>query len=347
MSSASATQIGNDGRPNVLPVKPASGPGFLGPSYNPADEMMAPNQIGVHRGGDLGDVLGAVKGVIYYGDMMGFGEASSGFTKGMPGLRPLGVNYFINSGLQCSNGATMWEYVQTIPTGSALGAKVKNAIKAMGLPQLRGMAPGILEDAESALNPFPVINAVVGSGYPQCRLVRMPVGDFDGKILNVDGVLLVDPIGLLVDSSGKYYQEHWIQDRKMPPVKRDGESTSEQFLRGEQIQLAYDIWAAAPKLFKDDGCLDPKAKAAPPDGTLQPFFCGKTTSAVISLSDGSTVAAYNLDGSDKVEAMDYFEDFHHRKRLVKSPYAVVSLSVAALSILCLLAFWGSKAKRMV
>jgi len=137
MSGASSLQMGTDSRPNVLPVKDASGPGFLGPSYNPADEMLPPASIGVHRGGELDDVLGAVKGVIYYGDMMGFGEASSGFTKGMPGLRPLGVNYFVNSGLTCSNGATMWEYVQTIPTGGALGETVKNAIRGMGLPITR------------------------------------------------------------------------------------------------------------------------------------------------------------------------------------------------------------------
>jgi hypothetical protein len=223
MSGASGLAMGTDDRANVLPVKQASGPGFLGPDYNPADEMLPPASIGVKRGGDLDDVLGAVKGVIYYGDMMGFGQASSGFTEGMPGLRPLGVNYFVNSGLTCSNGATMWEYVQTIPTGGALGEKIKNAIRGVGLPQLRGMAPGILEDAESALNPFPVINAVVGSGYPQCRLVKKQVGDFDGKIYNVDGVLLVDPEGLIGSGDGPYFQEHWIQDRTVVGSNRPGE----------------------------------------------------------------------------------------------------------------------------
>jgi len=80
MSGASGLAMGNDTRPNVLPVKPASGPGFLGPNYNPADEMLPPASVGVHRGGDLTDVIGAVRGIIYYGDMLGFGEASSGFT---------------------------------------------------------------------------------------------------------------------------------------------------------------------------------------------------------------------------------------------------------------------------
>jgi hypothetical protein len=334
MSAASTTQIGNDNRANVLPVKPASGPGFLGPNYSPADEMMAPAQIGVRRGGGLDDVLGAVKGIIYYGDMIGFGEASSGFTKGMPGMKPLGVNYFINSGLQCSNGATMWEYVQTIPTGDALGNKIKDAIREVGLPQLRGMAPGILEDAKSALNPFPVINAVVGSGYPQCRLVKMPVGDADGKIQNVDGNLLVDPAGLLLDSSGKYYQEHWIQDREVPPVRRAGESADDQFMRGNPIQLPYDVWSAAKKLYRDDGCLVDR-KAVPP-GTIEPRFCAKQKGgSLITLGDGTQVMAYN-------------EGFENRKKygIAMKPTAIVSVSVAALSILALLAVLNLPNKRV-
>ena len=254
MSSASGLAMGSDSRANVLPVKETSGPGFLGPDYNPADEMLPPASIGVKRGGDLDDVLGAVKGVIYYGDMMGFGEPSSGFTRGMPGLRPLGVNYYVNSGLICSNGATMWEYVETIPDGSALGEKIKSAIAGVGLPQLRGMAPGILEDAKSALNPFPVINAVVGSGYPKCKLIKKPVGDYDGKIYNVDGVLLVDPVGLMQEN-GRYYQERWVQelDRSRNP-----------------IQLAYDEWDKTPKTHKENGCIADR-KATP--GLPEPAFC--------------------------------------------------------------------------
>lgn len=254
MSSASGLAMGSDSRANVLPVKEPSGPGFLGPSYNPADEMYTPAAIGVRRGGDLDDVLGAVKGVIYYGDMMGFGEPSSGFTRGMPGLRPLGVNYYVNSGLICSNGATMWEYVRTIPDGSALGQKVKTAIQEVGLPQLRGMAPGILEDAKSALDPFPVINAVIGSGYPKCKLVKNEVGDFDGKIRNVDGVLMVDEVGLMKEGS-KHYQERWVQEM-------DG--------GGWPIQLAYDEWEKAPKTHKENGCVGDR-KANP--GLHEPAFC--------------------------------------------------------------------------
>ena len=315
--------MGNDNRPNVLPVKVASGPGFLGPSYNPANEMLPPASIGVRRGGNLNDVIGAVKGVIYYGDMIGFGEASSDFTKGLPGLRPLGVNYFINSGLTCSNGATMWEYVQTIPTGSALGEKVKQAIRGVGLPQLRGMAPGVLEDAESALNPFPVINAVVGSGYPQCKLVKLPVGDIDGKITNVDGVLLVDPTGLVKGRDGKFYQERWIQDRAMTGPNRPGETTDEHFARSDPVELSYDNWDQAPKLYNENGCAKDSKSAIP-----QPSFCSKKPGNTIQLADGSRI--------------QYSEGYQGYNTQKSDGHKMVSLCVSAIAIASLVAFWLKK-----
>lgn len=327
MSGASGLQMGNDARTNVLPVKPASGPGFLGPNYNPADEMLAPAAIGVRRGGDLNDVIGAVKGVIYYGDMMGFGESSSSFTRGMPGLKPLGVNYFVNSGLTCSNGASMWEYVQTIPTGGALGSKIKVAIRDMGLPQLRGMAPGILEDAQSALNPFPVINAVVGSGYPQCVLVKRKVGDFDGKITNVDGQLLVDPVGL-INQGGVYYQERWIQARQQIGA-RQGETPDETYARGDAIQLDYDAWDKAPKTHGENGCV--KDPAATP-GLSQPAFCSASGNMrIITLPDGSTISA--VEGFQT-----YYQEKHPMERMV-------SLTVAAIAVLGLTVFWATKVKK--
>jgi hypothetical protein len=303
--------MGSDTRANVLPAKTASGPGFLGPNYNPADEMLPPASVGVRRGDSLESVLGAVKGIIYYGDMIGFGKASSRFTSDMPGIRPLGVNYFVNSGLTCSNGAAMWEYVQTIPTGGALGQGIKKAIEDVGLPGLRGMAPGILEDAQFALDPFPVINAVVGSGYPICKLVNKPVGDYDGKIYNVDGVLLVDPIGL-TESGGKYFQERWIQDRKVEGPNRRNEDDDAHFARSNAIQISYDEWKSTPKTHKDNGCVADPVKTP---GLEQPSFCS----------------------SDQG-----FQDYRAQKHPVER---MISLTVAAISIFALVAFWTAKSRK--
>jgi hypothetical protein len=330
MSAESGAQVGNEKRANVLPVGTASGPGFLGPSYNPADEMLPPAAVGVRRGGDLGDVVGAVKGIIYYGDMIGFGAPSSGFTRGMPGLRPLGVNYFVNSGLTCSNGATMWEYVKTIPEGNALGNKVKDALAGVGLPALRGMAPGMVEDVKFALNPYPVINAVVGSGYPKCKLVKNLVGDIDGKITNVDGVLLVDPVGLIKGGDGRYYQQRWVQDY-YPLQLRPGESQDSAQDRAEPIQLAYEDWEKEPKVYKEDGC-----RKDPAGTEAQPMFCSAATKTeTITLIDGKTVIA-------QLEGYENYNPMNARFTLQKKPTALLSLSVAAISVVFLISFWGHK-----
>ena len=330
MSAEGGAQVGNEKRANVLPVGTASGPGFLGPSYNPADEMLPPAAVGVRRGGDLGDVVGAVRGIIYYGDMIGFGAPSSGFTQGMPGLRPLGVNYFINSGLTCSNGATMWEYVKTIPEGNALGNKVRDALAGVGLPPLRGMAPGMVEDVKFALNPYPVINAVVGSGYPKCKLLKSIVGDIDGKITNVDGVLLVDPVGLIKGNDGRYYQERWAQDY-YPVQLRPGETQESAQDRAEPIQLAYEDWEKEPKIYKENGC------RKDPAGTEgQPKFCsGASKTETITLIDGKTVIA-------QLEGYENYNPMNLRFTLQKKPTALLSLSVAAISVICLISYWGHK-----
>jgi hypothetical protein len=117
------------------------------------------------------------------------------------------------------------------------------------------MGPGMLEDVKFALNPAPVINAVVGSGYPQCKLVKKQVGDVDGNIQNVDGVLLVDPVGIM-SPNGKapFFQERWVQDTTKPKIRmKDGtalESEATAANRAEPIQLSYESWSAAPKIYK-------------------------------------------------------------------------------------------------
>jgi hypothetical protein len=185
----------------------------------------------------MDSVINAVKGVGFYSDQIGFGAPSTGLTQGMP-LQPLGVNYFIKTGLTCSNGAEMWQYMQGITQGDALGEKIKDVMAEMGLPPLKGLAPGMLEDAENALNPSPLLNALFGSGYPQCRQVTKPVGDAYGRIADPDTNedWIGDTTGLQQAGNG-YTQTRWVQD-----VNSKG-----------PVNLTRDKWIAAPKTYKPDG----------------------------------------------------------------------------------------------
>jgi hypothetical protein len=216
-----------------------SGIGFFGSPYNPANMMKTPAQIGVQVGDSMDDVIGAVKGVGFYSDQIGFGAPSTGLTAGMP-LQPMGVNYFMKTGLSCSNGADMWYYMQGITQGDALGDKIKTVMSEMGLPPLKGLAPGMIEDAENALNPAPLMNAMFGSGYPQCMHVTLSVGDSNGNIMDPDTNenWIGDTTGLQQINGGQYVQTRWVQD-------------TDQL--GNPINLSRDQWVSAPKTFNSDG----------------------------------------------------------------------------------------------
>ena len=231
-------QQGSEKRTSILPSMLPSGIGFFGSPYKPADAMKTPPQLGVSVGDSMGDIINAVKGVGFYTDQIGFGAPSTGLTQGMP-LKPLGVNYFMKSGITCSNGAEMWNYVQGIPQGDALGVEVQNVMSEMGLPPLKGLAPGILEDVEHALNPAPLLNSVFGSGYPQCKLATMPVGDAYGNIQDptTGEAWIADPETAENTGNG-WIQTRWIQDTDS---------------NGKPINLTRDQWVATPKTYNYDG----------------------------------------------------------------------------------------------
>ena len=181
------------------------------PDYNYADEMMSPREIGVKRDGSFDGIMRAVAGVNYYADVIGFGEStqfakSQGFQQ-----KPLGIRYFLDTGSKCSNGAPMHEYIDTVPKG--LGGRVGEEVKAMGLPNLRGLGPGIVQDATSALNPLPLMDAMVRGGYAKCKQVTMPVGDADGALASRFKPNEPWITGPTQRKDGMPHQTRWVFDR--------------------------------------------------------------------------------------------------------------------------------------
>lgn len=208
-------QQGLETRKSILPIG-APSMGFFGSPYNPAEAMLTPGDIGIKVGDSMSDVVQSVKGVGFYTDQLGFGSPTTGLTADMP-LRPLGVNYFMNTGIACSNGADMWYYMKGIPDGNALGKRVGDVMKAAGTP-LQGLVPGALEDAETALNPAPLINTLFGAAYPKCTYVEKPVGDSFGNISNpetgedwIGNPTDINDIGRAYSKNGLSYQKRWVQ----------------------------------------------------------------------------------------------------------------------------------------
>jgi hypothetical protein len=97
------------------------------------------------------------------------------------------------------------------------------------------MAPGIMEDIQSAFDPAPIMRSVFGTGFPSCKMVEMPVGDQDGNISKVDSkgntVYYVENPDKVVRRNGRSYQSRWTLDH----------------------DLTQDEWKKVPKTFCPDG----------------------------------------------------------------------------------------------
>jgi hypothetical protein len=154
----------------------------------------------------------------------------------------------MKAGMKCSNGADMWTYVNGIPTGGSLGKSVQDGLAGAGMPPLKGLAPGMMEDIESALDPTPIMQSVFGSGFPVCKMVEETVGDQDGRISKKDAkgntVYYVENPETVVQRSGKSYQSRWTLDRFVTQSE----------------------WEAEPKTFCADGSRN--------TGTCTESFCG-------------------------------------------------------------------------
>ena len=233
-----AFKQGQESRSSILPTQAPQGLGFFGSPYSAADQLLTPPQFGCADGDSMDSVIGCVSSVGAYVDTIGFGESSSSLTAGLP-IQPLGVNYFMNTGQKCDNGATMYEYFQGIPEGNALGPKIQKAMSDMGLPGLRGLAPGMLEDAENALNPMPMLDAMLGSGFPRCQQVTRQVGDMTGAIADpLTGQPWIENPETAFRRDGLYYQTRWVQAKDA---------------NGNPITLDKTTWDATPKTLNPDG----------------------------------------------------------------------------------------------
>jgi hypothetical protein len=202
---------------------------LLGPKYSYADELKTPSQIGVKQSGSVGGVLDAIAGVNYYVDTIGFGHATQFAKKRGMRQTPLGVRFFVDTGIKCSNGQPMHEYIDTIP--KPLGGKIGREIqRSLGVP-FQGLAPGIVQDATQALNPVPLFRAATGSGYAKCKKVTLPVGDFNGRLVGSEGNRWIQtPVQMI---RNRPHQSRWVYDRD---ISQDAYNADPKIIEGFESQ---------------------------------------------------------------------------------------------------------------
>jgi hypothetical protein len=228
--------------------------GYFGPNYSFADNIPLPGQIGVQTGSSFGAIFDAVGGVNYYVDTIAFGSPT--FFDSQE-TAPMGIRYFLNTGQRCSNGATMSTYFDGIPKGDALGSTIGNALASAGLPGLKGLAPGMVENARDALDPRPILAAATGSGYPVCQKVVCPVGDVYGRIRNMQDPdqppYIIDPVTYV---NNVPFQERWVQ----------GYDNT-----GSPISVSQDEFGATPKCYNADGTYRDRPPTGCPEKEATPI----------------------------------------------------------------------------
>lgn len=213
------------------------------PKYSYTDEISTPADLEIERDGSFDAISRAVAGINYYSDVIGFGQSTQLAAKQGMVQKPLGLRFFLKTGQVCSNGANMYEYVDTIPRGATIGPRTEEQLKKMGLANMRGLAPGIMEDAIAALNPTDLLNAVAGTGYPKCKKVTQPVGDFEGRVkskYDESNVWIKDPYKV---RDGLPTQSRWVFDRWMTREEYDADAKTElpeqQLTEGFSVQTLF------------------------------------------------------------------------------------------------------------
>lgn len=265
--------------------------GFFGPDYSFADNIALPGQIGVRNESSVGAIIDAVGGVNHYLDVIAFGGPTF-FDQHAPS--PLGIRYFMNTQQRCSNGATASDYFDGVTKGDILGDHVAEALASTGLPGLKGLAPGMLENARDALDPRPIISAVAGAGYPVCQQVQCPVGDVNGNIQNAQDATkpyIIDPVQY---ANGLPTQTRWVQALDAT---------------GSPITVSKDEFAAAPKCYNANGsyiqpaaagCPATELAASPISGTGRFGLCTITRQAQLPATVTAAAEGFTDDSDTTV-----------------------------------------------
>ena len=246
---------GTEKRDQILPNVPIEDTGFILPEYDFAGNVIPPYGINISDGGSIQHVIDAAKGVIYYSDVIAFGQNSSELTRNLQNdgkYNKLGINFFMKSGLICSNGAGMSTYFEGIPKGDALGKRLQTVMEIMRLPPLKGIAPGMLEDTKAAMNIKPVLQSAFGNVYPVCEKRTLPVGDYYGRTEDPESgdVWVKGPVDFI---NGVATQTRWVQK-----VNR----------KGDLVFISREEWENTPKTINLDGT----KKTLPPEDKTEEGF---------------------------------------------------------------------------
>ena len=148
--------------------------GFLGPTYNYAKQIKAPDELGMSGDGNMGALARDVAGLINYTEVLTTGKSRAQRTSG-----PLGNKFYLKTGGQCKSSDGQlhdrWLFVNNVPTGTI---PFISTLTGSAMGDMRGLVPGTIENL-GELNPLALFGGFMQGTNPKCR--KLGLKSDDGK----------------------------------------------------------------------------------------------------------------------------------------------------------------------
>lgn len=143
---------------------------LLGPTYKYYEYISTPMQMGMSSDASLDALVKDAAGLINYVELLVSGTGP-GSTTG----RPLGDQFFLKTGAQCTDVSTGKKqtrnlYINNIPTGSI--PFISSGL-GMDFPMFKGLIPSVLQDMDE-MNPFGIFKGFLAGDAPNCQQITMP-----------------------------------------------------------------------------------------------------------------------------------------------------------------------------
>lgn len=158
---------------------------YIGSSYNYADNIFDPAQLGVNGTNQkepMDQLFKDIGGLATYTDILTFGDNTMSKPFGVKqNIVPLGNKYFIKSGtcgdesVEECQGKDRYIYINNVPSGKI------PCLDQMGInlpgTSFKGLVPGLLENL-AYINPVAIFNSLAGKGgiSDKCELRTEEVG---------------------------------------------------------------------------------------------------------------------------------------------------------------------------
>ena len=149
--------------------------------------------------------------------------------------------------------------------------------------ELRGLAPGIIEDTKAGLSPAPIMKALFGTGYAKCKKVTKRVGDERGRIASSEGEPWTDDPSTVEWRGGLPYQTKWIKDKDVDAATWESEVKTMN-PDGTPIQETLEGYASK-------GGLTYKSRSALEEGYAD--YSLKTHLTILAIAIAANFAAYS------------------------------------------------------